>query len=138
MIPFSDPRLFRTSSLVAFIFSTLAEVFALILWIKAKGRYLDRGERVGYGPALWVGLAVPPVIFLAWVFFLLLLTPSSPLPTPNLPSKLYPHISFPVFLSCSLAFLFCCSGVSAYLKPRLGRPGVGGDSDVSRPQRCRV
>lgn len=66
-VPCADARPFRTAALAALLFATLAETFALIVWVKAKARYARAEEGARYGAALWLGLAAPPVILLALV-----------------------------------------------------------------------
>ncbi|EIW65637.1 hypothetical protein TREMEDRAFT_66360 [Tremella mesenterica DSM 1558] len=60
-----NPIYFRTMSLLGFIFSLLAEIFALILWVQARHRYDAEGVRATYGAALWIGLAGLILAFLA-------------------------------------------------------------------------
>ncbi|WVF67706.1 hypothetical protein IAT40_002465 [Kwoniella sp. CBS 6097] len=51
-----NPVYFRTTALLGSLFAILAEIFALILFVRARNRFDDIGSRAKYGAALWLGL----------------------------------------------------------------------------------
>ncbi|OCF35830.1 hypothetical protein I317_05104 [Kwoniella heveanensis CBS 569] len=51
-----NPIYFRTTALLGSLFAILAEIFALILLVRARNRFDDIGLRAKYGAALWLGM----------------------------------------------------------------------------------
>ncbi|WVQ95290.1 hypothetical protein IAU59_002385 [Kwoniella sp. CBS 9459] len=64
-----NPVYFRTTALLGSLFAILAEIFALILFVRARNRFNDTGggdgeERAKYGAALWLGMVGAIAAFL--------------------------------------------------------------------------